>query len=52
MSFVGQTCHKTTHKHHHFDVENYGKDPKFKVSDHMRILKYKNIFVKSCIPDC
>ena len=27
-------------------VESNDKDPKFKVSDHVRILKYKNIFAK------
>ena len=26
-----------------FSVENNGKDPKFKVSNHVRISKYKNI---------
>ena len=25
-----------------------GKDPKFKVCDHVRISKYKNIFAKGC----
>ena len=29
-----------------FDVENNNKNPKFKVSDHMKISKYKNIFTK------
>ena len=27
------------------------KDPKFKVGDHVRILKYKNIFVKGSTPN-
>ena len=27
------------------------KDPKFKVADHVRISKYKNIFGKSCTPN-
>ena len=27
------------------------KDPKFKVGDHVRICKYKNIFVKGCTPN-
>ena len=27
------------------------KDPKFKVGDHVRILKYKNIFVKGYMPN-
>ena len=29
-------------------VEKNDKDPEFKVGDHMRILKYKNIFAKGC----
>ena len=32
-----------------FNKENHYKDPKFKVSDYMRISKYKNIFAKSYI---
>ena len=28
-----------------------GKDPKFKVGDHVRISEYKNIFAKGYIPD-
>ena len=28
------------------------KDPKFKVGDHIRISKYKNIFVKGYTPNC
>ena len=27
------------------------KDPKFKVGDHARISKYKNIFAKGCTPN-
>ena len=27
------------------------KDPKFKISDHVRISKYKNIFAKGCMPN-
>ena len=27
------------------------KDPKFKVSDHVKISNYKNIFVKGCAPN-
>ena len=27
------------------------KDPKFKVADHVRISKYKNIFAKGCTPN-
>ena len=29
-----------------FDVENNDKDLKFKVSDHVRMSKYENIFAK------
>ena len=29
-----------------FGVENYDKNPKFKFDDHIRILKYRNIFAK------
>ena len=29
-----------------------GKDPKFKVGDHERISKYKNIFAKGYTPNC
>ena len=28
------------------------KDPKFKIGDAVRISKYKNIFVKSYVPNC
>ena len=32
--------------------ENFNrKDPKFKIDDHVRILKYKNIFVKGYAPN-
>ena len=34
-----------------FGVENNDKDPKFEVGDHMRISKYKSIFVKGYTPD-
>ena len=54
------TYHKTT-KMKPIDVKvntyiNIGKevndsDPKFKVSDHIRISKYKNIFAKDYTPD-
>ena len=33
------------------DKEIKNKDPKFKVGDHVRISKYKNIFGKSCMPN-
>ena len=34
-----------------YSVDSNGKDPKFKVRDHVRILKYKNIFTKECNPN-
>ena len=33
------------------DKELNDNDPKFKVGDHVRISKYKNIFAKGCIPN-
>ena len=54
------TYHRTT-KMKPIDVKdntyiNIGKevddrDPKFKVGDHVRISKYKNIFAKGCTPN-
>ena len=35
-----------------FKKEVKDKDPKFKVGDHVRISKYKNIFVKGYTPNC
>ena len=32
-------------------IENNDKGPKFKVADHVRILKYKNIFAKCYAPN-
>ena len=34
-----------------FDKEVNGKDPKFKVGDHVKISKYKNIFAKGYTPN-
>ena len=34
--------------HIDFGVENKDKDPELKVSNHVRISKYKNIFPKGC----
>ena len=34
-----------------YSVDSNEKDPKFKVRDHIRILKYKNIFAKGCNPN-
>ena len=33
------------------EVENNEKSPKFKIGDHVRILKYKNIFAKGYTPN-
>ena len=35
----------------YFEKEFNDKDPKFKVGDHVRISKYKNIFVKGYMPN-
>ena len=35
-----------------FGKEVNNNDPKFKVADHVRISKYKNIFAKSYTPNC
>ena len=32
-----------------FEKEVNDKDPKFKIGDHVRISKYKNIFAKGCM---
>ena len=34
-----------------FNKENNNEDPKFKVGDHVRISKYKNIFAKGYVPN-
>ena len=34
-----------------FDKKNNKEDPKFKVDNHVRISKYKNIFAKGYIPN-
>ena len=34
------------------DKEINNKDPEFKIGDHVRISKYKNIFAKGCMPNC
>ena len=52
-----ETYHKTIGKkpadvkfgaHTNYSVKYNVKDPKFKVSDHVRISQYKNIFAKNC----
>ena len=35
----------------HSNKEVNDKDPKFKVVNHVRISKYKNIFAKGCTPN-
>ena len=35
----------------HFKKEDNDKNPKFKVGDHVRISKYKNIFAKGYMPN-
>ena len=35
-----------------YDVDSNEKDTKFKISDHVRISKYKNIFAKGYTPNC
>ena len=34
-----------------FQKEVYDKDPEFKVNDHVRTFKYKNIFAKGYVPN-
>ena len=34
-----------------FKKESNGKNPKFKVGDHVRIFRYKNIFAKGYMPN-
>ena len=35
-----------------FNKENNKECPKYKVADHVRILKYKNIFARGYVPNC
>ena len=35
----------------YFNKEINGKDPKFKISDIVRISKYKFIFAQDCVPN-
>ena len=41
-----------TGTHVDLHIEEDDADPKFKVGDHIRISKYKNIFAKDYIPNC
>ena len=34
-----------------FGIEHNDKDPKFKIGDHVRISKHKNIFAKGYTPN-
>ena len=38
--------------HTNYSVNYNEKDPKFKVSGHVRISQYKNIFAKNCTSKC
>ena len=38
--------------HIDFNKENNKKGPKFKVGDHVKISKCKNIFAKGYVPNC
>ena len=41
----------TDDSHPEYNVKSNKKDPKFKVGDHVRISKYKNIFAKGYAPN-
>ena len=41
----------TVDSHADYNKDFNNKDPKFKVGDHVRISKYKNIFAKGCTPN-
>ena len=43
--------HVNSSKNINFNNENNKKDSKFKIGDHVRISKYKNIFAKDCVPN-
>ena len=60
VSKYSNTYHRTTkmkpvdvkvNTYINIDKEVNDKDPKFKVGDHVRISKYKNIFAKGCTPN-
>ena len=36
----------TSDFHAEYNVDSNAKDPKFKIGDHVRISKYKNVFAK------
>ena len=35
-----------------YNADSNGKNPKFKIVDHVKISKYKNIFAKEYAPNC
>ena len=41
----------TSDSYAEYNEDSNEKDPKFKVGDHVRISKYKNIFAKGCTPN-
>ena len=41
----------TPNSHAEYNEDSNKKDPKFKVGDHVRISKYKNIFAKGYVPN-
>ena len=60
VSEYNNTYHRTIKKtpadikdntYFHFKREVNDKDPKFKVGDHVKISKYKNIFAKGYTPN-
>ena len=40
----------TSDSYAEYNEDSNKKDPKFKVDDHDKVSKYKNIFAKGCIP--
>ena len=44
-----KTVDVKTSRYFDFNKENNNEDPKFKIDDHVRIWKYKNIFVKGYV---
>ena len=50
LNEYNNTKHRTI-KMKPIDVKDNKNDPKFKVGDHVRISKYKNIFAKGYTPN-
>ena len=42
----------TSDSYAEYNEDSNKKDPKFKVGDHVRVSKYKNIFAKGYAPNC